>query len=87
MDLYNTTGRLNDGHTRWFPDCYTTFQNLLPAPITSLLKNGREDIYVVPDLTDFVPLLGTVYTGYLAKLGFNWQRLAGAKVLEINGLP
>lgn len=87
VELYNITGLLNDGHTRWFPDCYTTFQNLLPAPITSLLKNGKEDIYVVPDLKEFVPLLGTQFTDYLAKLGFNWQRLAGAKVLEINGLP
>ncbi|KZV96492.1 hypothetical protein EXIGLDRAFT_424620 [Exidia glandulosa HHB12029] len=87
VDLYNITGRLNDGHTRWFPSCYTTFQNLLPAPITSLLKDGKEDVYIVPDLTDFIPLLGTAYTDFLANIGFNWQRLAGAKVLEIQGIP
>ncbi|KAH7090052.1 hypothetical protein BKA62DRAFT_745520 [Auriculariales sp. MPI-PUGE-AT-0066] len=76
VDLYNTTGLLNDGHTRWFPSCYLAWQNLLPAPIS---------IYIVPDLVELVNLVGAGYTAYLASLGFDWQRLAGAKVLEING--
>lgn len=87
IELFNVTGLLNDGHTRWFPDCYRTFQNLLPAPIISLLKDGKEDVYVVPDLLEFIPLVGAGYTAFLQKIGFNWQRLAGAKVLEIQGVP
>ncbi|KAH7099199.1 hypothetical protein BKA62DRAFT_772734 [Auriculariales sp. MPI-PUGE-AT-0066] len=85
VDLYNTTGLLNDGHTRWFPSCYLAWQNLLPAPIVSLSKGGEESIYIVPDLVELVNLVGAGYTAYLASLGFDWQRLAGAKVLEING--
>ncbi|KAJ7672598.1 hypothetical protein DFH06DRAFT_96835 [Mycena polygramma] len=82
VDLYNFVTRLNDGHTRWFPDCYTTFQNLLPAPIVALEVQGAEGIYIVPDLVDFVSLLGTDYTDLIT---IDWQRLAGAKVISIEG--
>ncbi|KAH9077636.1 hypothetical protein EDB83DRAFT_2514350 [Lactarius deliciosus] len=64
-DLWDFTTQLNDGHTRWFPNCYNSYQNLLPAPIVILDKG----VFITPD----------------AK--FNWQRLAGAKVLTIGGLP
>lgn len=87
VDLYNVTGRLNDGHTRWFPDCYTTFQNLLPAPIVSLEKNGKQDVYIIPDLGDLIPLVGAPFIDFFAQKGFDWERLAGAKVLEIDGVP
>lgn len=79
---------MNDGHTRWFPGCYNLFQNLLPAPIISLSMHGApEAVFVVPDLKDLIPLVGTAYTDFLANIGFDWQRLAGAQVLEIQGKP
>jgi hypothetical protein len=34
---------------------------------------------------EYVNLFGTEYTSYYESLGFNWQRLAGAKVLAIEG--
>ncbi|KAJ7855118.1 hypothetical protein B0H14DRAFT_2754840 [Mycena olivaceomarginata] len=82
VDLYDFTTRLNDGHTRWFPDCYTSFQNLLPAPIVSLEVNGVQGVYIVPDLVDFITLLGTDFTDLIT---IDWQRLAGAKVVSIEG--
>ncbi|KAJ7130238.1 hypothetical protein C8R44DRAFT_775165 [Mycena epipterygia] len=82
LDLYNFVTQLNDGHTRWFPDCYTSFQNLLPAPIVSLEVNGIQSVYITPDLVDFVSLLGTAYTDLIK---IDWQRLAGAKVISIEG--
>ncbi|TFK75632.1 hypothetical protein BDN72DRAFT_448111 [Pluteus cervinus] len=85
MALYNFVTQLNDGHTRWFPNCYTTFQNLLPAPIVSLSENGVESVFIVPDLVELVTLLGPDYAKVLEKLKFNWKRLAGARVLAIEG--
>ncbi|KAJ7253056.1 hypothetical protein B0H12DRAFT_602616 [Mycena haematopus] len=82
VDLYNFVTRMNDGHTRWFPNCYTSFQNLLPAPVVSLEVNGVQGVYIVPDLVDFIPLLGTDYTDLIT---IDWQRLAGAKVISIEG--
>lgn len=68
----------------WFPDCYTSFQNILPAPIVSLADdNGVQGVYVIPDLVEFIQLLGTDYTDVLSSLNYNWQRLASARVLAI----
>ncbi|KAJ7594181.1 hypothetical protein C8J56DRAFT_1002138 [Mycena floridula] len=83
--LYDFTTQLNDGHTRWFPACYTAFQNILPAPVISLEVNGVEDLYVVPDAVEFISLLGTAYTDFFDGINFDWQRLAGAKILAIEG--
>ncbi len=69
--------------TGWFPDCYTSYQSLLPAPVVPLEVNGVVSIYIVPDLVDFVSLLGTSYTDFLTHI--SWQRLAGAKVISIEG--
>ncbi|KAJ6463910.1 hypothetical protein C8R45DRAFT_1024567 [Mycena sanguinolenta] len=82
VDLYNFVTRMNDGHTRWFPNCYTNFQNLLPAPIVSLEVDGIQSVYIIPDLVEFIPLLGTNYTDLIT---IDWQRLAGAKVISIEG--
>ncbi|EJD39295.1 hypothetical protein AURDEDRAFT_153882 [Auricularia subglabra TFB-10046 SS5] len=87
IDLYNTTLRLNDGHTKWTPSCYISYQYLMPTPIISLLKNGKEDIYIIPELVEFLNALSPQLVDYLADRSFNWQRLAGAKVLAINGKP
>ena len=63
-----------------------TFQNLLPAPIVSLAStSGVQSIFIIPDLVQLVSLLPPDFTNTLASLGFNWQRLAGAKVLKIEG--
>ena len=62
-----------------------TFANLLPAPVVSLNKDGVQGVYVVPDSVEFLSLLGTNFTSYFDALGFDWKRLAGARVLEIEG--
>lgn len=67
----------------WFPDCYTSFQNLLPAPLVSLEENGVQNVFVAPDSADFVNLVGSQYTAHLDQLGFDYKRYAGAKVLSI----
>jgi hypothetical protein len=90
---------LNDGHTRasfyrhvtllahllsgWLPSCYTTYNNLLPAPIV-LLDTG---VFIAPNSVELFDQLGDGFTAILAAKGFDWKRLAGAKVVEIGGLP
>ncbi|PPQ72200.1 hypothetical protein CVT26_006931 [Gymnopilus dilepis] len=84
--VYDFTTQLNDGHTRYFPSCYNAFQNLLPAPVVSLEENGVQNVFIVPDAVQLISQLGSNYTGFFEKIGFNWQRLAGAKVLEIQDM-
>jgi len=84
-DLYDFTTQLNDGHTRWFPDCYTSFQNILPAPVITIEENGVQGVYIAFDSVEFLSQLGPEYTGYFDTIGFNWKRLQGAKVLQIEG--
>lgn len=48
----------------------------------SLEVNGVQGVYIVPDLVDFIPLLGTDFTDLIT---IDWQRLAGAKVVSIEG--
>lgn len=84
-DLYNVVNQLNDGHTLWISNCYGVYENLLPAPIVTLEQHGAEGVYVVPDLDEFVPLLGSNFTDYYASAKFDWKRLAGARVVEIEG--
>lgn len=69
----------------WFPNCYTSFQNLLPAPVVTLEENGVQNVFVAPDSVEFVSLLGTNFTGHFDQIGFDFKRLAGAKVLSIEG--
>ncbi|EIM87280.1 uncharacterized protein STEHIDRAFT_156264 [Stereum hirsutum FP-91666 SS1] len=85
-DVYNFTTQLNDGHTRWFPNCYNSFQNILPAPPVILEVNGTQNVFIAPDSVEFLSQLGSNFTDFFDSLGFNWQRLAGAKVLEIGGM-
>lgn len=71
----------------WFPNCYNTFQNLLPAPVVTLAdEHGVQSVFVAPDSVEFVSLLGTDFTDFFDQIGFNWQRLAGARVLQIAGM-
>ncbi|KAI0657448.1 hypothetical protein C8Q70DRAFT_1055626 [Cubamyces menziesii] len=85
-DMYDFTTQLNDGHTRWFPDCYTQFQNLLPAPVVTLEENGVQNVFVAPDSVELISLLGSNFTSFFDEIHFDWKRLAGAKVLEIEGM-
>ncbi|KAH9854585.1 hypothetical protein C2E23DRAFT_817092 [Lenzites betulinus] len=85
-DVYDFTTQLNDGHTRWFPDCQTQFQNILPAPIVTLEENGVQGVFVAPDSVEFISQLGTNFTSFFDSIHFNWQRLAGARVLAIEGM-
>ncbi|KAF8958955.1 hypothetical protein BDZ97DRAFT_1429044 [Flammula alnicola] len=84
--LYDFTTQLNDGHTRYFPTCYNAFQNILPAPVISLEENGVQNVFIAPDSVAFISLLGPSFTSFFDSIKFNWQRLAGAKVLEIEGM-
>ena len=69
----------------WYPNCYMTFRNVLPTPVISLLEGGQQNIYVAPDAAMLVGSLGEQFTGFYDKLGFDWKRLAGAKVVEVEG--
>ncbi|GLB39840.1 hypothetical protein LshimejAT787_0703500 [Lyophyllum shimeji] len=84
-DLYDFTTQLNDGHTRWFPDCYTSFQNILPAPVITIEENGVQGVYIAFDSVEFLSQLGPDYAGYFDSIGFDWKRLQGARVLQIEG--
>ncbi|TFY77280.1 hypothetical protein EWM64_g6733 [Hericium alpestre] len=85
-DIYNFTTKLNDGHTRWFPNCYNSYQNILPAPVVSLEEDGVQNVFIAPDSVEFLELLGSNFTSFFDSKHFDWRRLAGAKVLEIEGL-
>ena len=65
----------------WFPNCYITYQNILPAPIV-LLDTG---VFIAPN-SDVLFGSGDI-ADYFNDKGFDWKRLAGAEVLEIGGLP
>ena len=71
----------------WFPSCYVSaFQNILPAPVVTLEENGVQSVFIAPDSVEFISLLGPDFTSFFDSIGFNWQRLAGARVLEIEGM-
>ncbi|KAM5532478.1 hypothetical protein V8D89_013831 [Ganoderma adspersum] len=78
-DLYNLP------HAVWLSNCYGVYENLLPAPITTFKQKGAEGICIVPNLDHFIPLLGSNFTGYYEYAKFDWKRLAGARVVEIEG--
>ncbi|KAI9431511.1 hypothetical protein H4582DRAFT_1822465 [Lactarius indigo] len=82
-DLWDFTTQLNDGHTRWYPQCYNTYQNILPAPVVLL----GDDIFIAPDSVELLNNLGPDFAGFFSAKNFDWQRLAGARVLTINELP
>lgn len=45
-----------------------------------------QSVFVAPDSTELIPLVGSNFTAFFQSIGFNWQRLAGARVLAINGM-
>jgi hypothetical protein len=48
--------------------------------------NGMQNVYVAPDAVEFISQLGTEYTSFYDSINLDWKRLAGAKILKINGL-
>lgn len=86
LDLYNSINQLNDGHTVWLPNCYVTWEALLPTPIVSIAVGGVESVYIANDTVEFISLLPPGYTSYYQSIGFDWGRLEGAQVLQIEGM-
>ncbi|KAG6816400.1 hypothetical protein H0H87_006312 [Tephrocybe sp. NHM501043] len=84
--LYDFTTQLNDGHTRWFPNCYNAYQNILPTPPITIEVDGVQGVYVAFDSVEFISQLGTAYTNYFDEIEFDWKRLQGAKIIQIEGL-
>lgn len=70
----------------WLPYCYVNWQALLPAPVISLSIDGTENVYIAPDIVDFISLLPQGFTSFYESIGLDWQRLAGARVLQIEGM-
>ncbi|KAH8112345.1 hypothetical protein DFH11DRAFT_1511719 [Phellopilus nigrolimitatus] len=85
-DLYDFVTQLNDGHTRWLPSCYTAFQNILPAPITILEEDNAQSVFVAPNSVQLFSLIGSDFTDFFDSINFDWKRLAGAEVLEIQSI-
>jgi hypothetical protein len=69
--------------SEWQPYCYFTYNNILPAPIVLL----GDDVFIAPNSVELLDKIGNGFTSFFAEKGFNWKRLAGAKVIEISGLP
>ena len=70
----------------WLPYCYVNWEALLPTPVVSICVNGTEGVYIAPDIVDFMSQIPPGFTSYYESIGFDWERLAGAQVLQIEGL-
>ncbi len=62
------------------------WEALLPTPVVSISVDGVEGVYIASDAVDFISLVPPGFTSYYDYIGFNWKRLAGARVLQIEGL-
>ena len=51
----------------------------------TLEQDGEQSVFVAPDAVEFLGLLGPEFAAHFAALGFDWERLAGARVLSIAG--
>lgn len=58
----------------------------MPTPIVILNDGSGDDIFIAPDTVDFFNSYGSNFSNFFAAKGFNWERLAGAKVHSIGGL-
>ncbi|KAI0094132.1 hypothetical protein BDY19DRAFT_901398 [Irpex rosettiformis] len=75
------TTKLNDRHTRYFPNGYT-FQNL-PIPLVSFTlspsaEDGTQSVFIVPDTPTLVSLIGSAFASFFSPTGpfpFNFARL------------
>lgn len=46
-----------------------------------------EGVFIAPDSVELINNIGPTYTSLLAAKGFDWERIAGAEVIKIGGLP
>jgi hypothetical protein len=69
--------------TGWIPNCYLTYENILPAPIVRF----DDGIFIAPDSVDILKQFGPGFLSFFAAENFNWTRLAGASVVTIEGVP
>jgi hypothetical protein len=67
----------------WYPDCYLTYNNILPTPV--VLQGDA--VFIAPDSVELLEQFGPGFTRYFDEKNFDWRRLAGSQVLEIGGLP
>jgi hypothetical protein len=68
----------------WLPDCYITYNNILPAPLVLIGDN----VFIIPNSVEVLEQFGRGFTSYFEQENyFDWRRLAGAQVTEIGGLP
>ena len=67
----------------WLPNCYVNWEALLPTPIVSITVDGVEGVYIASDTVEFISLLPPGFTSYYQSIAFDWERLAGARVLQI----
>lgn len=77
--------RLTKTSSGWIPNCYTSFQNILPAPVITIEEKGVQGVYIAFDSVEFLSQFGPAYTDYFDSISFDWKRLAGAKILKIEG--
>ena len=70
----------------WSPNCYVTWEALLPTPVVSMLVAGAEGVYIAPDAVEFISMVPPGFTDYYSSISFDWQRLAGAQVLRIEDM-
>lgn len=59
---------------------------MLPAPVNILEEDGEQSVFVAPDSVELFNQAGPEFTGFFDSIHFDWQRLAGAKVLSIEGM-
>ena len=72
--------------TVWLPNCYVNWEALLPTPVVSISVNGTEGVYIASDTVDFISQVPPGFASYYESIGFDWERLAGAQVLQIEGM-
>ncbi|KAI9463958.1 hypothetical protein BJY52DRAFT_1184373 [Lactarius psammicola] len=85
FDLYSTINRLNDGHTV-VSQLLRELGSSSPTPVVSISVDGVEGIYIASDAVAFISLAPPGFTSYYESIGFDWKRLAGARVLQIEGM-
>ena len=62
------------------------WEALLPTPVVSISVNGTEGVYIASDAVDFISQIPSGFISYYESIGFDWEQLAGAQVLQIEGM-
>jgi hypothetical protein len=48
--------------------------------------DGLEGVYIAPDAVSFISLVPPGFSSFYDSINFDWRRLAGARVLQIEGM-